>query len=116
MFCRTRGLATALAGCLYYIFTFIATKLYYTVESTLSLPGITLFNCVCAVLGWILMYNIMPETEGRTLEDINIHFSDKSKKLTDHKMPKPRKLDVEAARDSNGMRNRPVRVDGVIDQ
>lgn len=30
------------------------------------------------------MYNILPETEGRTLEDIEIHFADDSKKLTDH--------------------------------
>lgn len=32
----------------------------------------------------ILMYNILPETEGRTLEDIEIHFADNTRKLTDH--------------------------------
>lgn len=30
------------------------------------------------------MYNILPETEGRTLEDIEIHFADNTRKLTDH--------------------------------
>lgn len=30
------------------------------------------------------MYNILPETEGRTLEDIEIHFADNNRKLTDH--------------------------------
>lgn len=39
---------------------------------------------------------VFPETEGITLEDIELHFSDDSKKLTDHKIIKPR-------RDSNGV-------------
>lgn len=30
----------------------------------------------------------MPETENRTLEDIEFHFSDNSKKLTDRKIAK----------------------------
>lgn len=34
------------------------------------------------------MYNILPETENRTLEDIELHFSDNSKKLTDRKIMK----------------------------
>lgn len=29
------------------------------------------------------MYNILPETENRTLEEIEIHFADNSKKITD---------------------------------
>lgn len=33
----------------------------------------------------------MPETEGRTLEDIEIHFSDNTKKITDIHIPKARK-------------------------
>lgn len=54
----------------------------------LSLPGVALFNCVIVVLGWILMYKILPETEDRTLEEIETHFLDKSKKLTVHKISK----------------------------
>lgn len=29
------------------------------------------------------MFFIMPETEGRSLEDIELHYSDKSNRLTD---------------------------------
>lgn len=29
------------------------------------------------------MFNILPETEGRSLEDIELHFSDNSKRITD---------------------------------
>lgn len=34
------------------------------------------------------MYNILPETENRSLEDIEIHFSDKTKKITNYKIAK----------------------------
>lgn len=34
------------------------------------------------------MYNILPETEGRTLEDIEVHFSDNTKSITEHKVRK----------------------------
>lgn len=34
------------------------------------------------------MYSILPETENRTLEEIELHFSDNSKKLTDRKIVK----------------------------
>lgn len=34
------------------------------------------------------MFNVLPETENCSLEDIEIHFSDKSKSLTNHKIQK----------------------------
>lgn len=34
------------------------------------------------------MYAILPETEDRTLEDIELHFSDNNRKLTDRKIGK----------------------------
>lgn len=34
------------------------------------------------------MYEILPETEGRSLEDIEMHFSNNSLKLTDRNIPK----------------------------
>lgn len=66
----------------------MSIKTYYAVETKLSLPGTTLFYCIVSVCGFILMYLILPETEGRTLEDIEMHFSDNSKKITDHKIVK----------------------------
>lgn len=68
--------------------TFVTTKTYYELETSLSIPGTTLFNCCIAACGLILMYKILPETENRTLEDIEKHFSDDSKKITDYKIPK----------------------------
>lgn len=54
--CRTRGLATAISVALNYALNFVATKSYYNLEVTFSLPGVTLMNCVFAILGWIVMY------------------------------------------------------------
>lgn len=34
------------------------------------------------------MYYILPETEGRTLEDIELHYSDDTKGITDIDIPK----------------------------
>lgn len=36
----------------------------------------------------VSMYFVLPETEGRTLEDIERHFSDNSKRITDWKIEK----------------------------
>lgn len=48
----------------------------------------TFLYCVISGSGLILMYFILPETEGRTLEDIELHFADNSKKITDRKIGK----------------------------
>ena len=52
------------------------------------MAGVALFNTISIFLGFILMYKILPETENRTLEDIEMHFADKTKKLTDIKILK----------------------------
>lgn len=54
------------------------------------MPGVALFNCIIIGCGLILMYNVLPETENRTLEDIEIHFADNSKKLTDRRIAQNR--------------------------
>ena len=87
---RSRGIASGFAAAFSYILGFISRKTYYDLESTLSLPGLTLFYCVVAMLGLILMFKIMPETESRSLEDIELHYSDNSKNISDHKISKSR--------------------------
>lgn len=71
-----------------YILSFIAKKTYYNLETLLSLPGLTLFYCVVSGVGFVFAYFILPETDNRTLEDIELHFSDNSKKITDRKIAK----------------------------
>lgn len=40
------------------------------------------------VFGLMFIYFYLPETERRTLEDIELHFSDNNKKFSDRKIPK----------------------------
>lgn len=62
---------------------FVATKTNYYLEMTLSMPGVALLNCIVIVIGLVLVYNILSETENRTLEEIELHFAYNSKKFID---------------------------------
>lgn len=55
-------------------------------ETSWSLPGVTLLTCGIIGLGLISLYSILPETTNRSLEDIEHHFSDNSKKITNRKI------------------------------
>lgn len=83
-----RGVLTGFAVSLSCCFGFISRKTHYNLETTLSLPGISLFYGITAGFAFVSMYFILPETEGRTLEDIEHHFSDNSKRITDWKIEK----------------------------
>lgn len=44
------------------------------------------------------MYNILIETEGYSLEEIELHFSDNNRTFTDIKIKRNTKLNVESER------------------
>lgn len=52
------------------------------------MPGVSLMYCIICGLGLIFTYVVLPETEDRSLEDIELHFSDNTKNLTDRKIAK----------------------------
>lgn len=85
---KVRGLATGFSACLNNLFRFNTTKTYCDLKVSLSLAGISAFNFAIAGVGVVLMCLIMPETEHRTLEEIELHFADNSKKITDRKIAK----------------------------
>ncbi|XP_055306844.1 facilitated trehalose transporter Tret1-like, partial [Sitodiplosis mosellana] len=70
------------------LFAFIATKTYYDFERWLSLPGVIGFYGIIAVLGFILMTFMLPETEHCSLEDIELHFSDNKRGIFDTNIKK----------------------------
>lgn len=43
---------------------------------------------VISGVGLVFMYFILPDTDGRTLEEIEDHFCDNTKKITDRKIAK----------------------------
>ncbi|XP_055302407.1 facilitated trehalose transporter Tret1-like [Sitodiplosis mosellana] len=85
---KSRGVASGVTIALNYSLRFIAKKSYYSMETTLSLPGISLFFCVVYGIAFVVTYFILPETENISLDDIERHFSDNSKKITDRKIRK----------------------------
>lgn len=79
-------MASGVAAAANYVFGFITKKTYYNLETSLSLPGVSLLYTFICFCGLLLTYKILPETENRSLEDIEDHFSDNSKSITDRKI------------------------------
>lgn len=75
--------------------TFVTTKTYYNLEVSLGLYGVIWFYGVCDILGFFFLYFMLPETENRTLEDIETHFSDNKRKLTSIKIKKSQSAPAE---------------------
>ena len=67
---------------------FLSSYFYIKLESVLSIPGVALFSCIVAGIGFIMIYNILPEIGNRTPEEIEMHFTDDSKGITNHKIAK----------------------------
>lgn len=77
-----RHVATGLSGGSGYIFGFLANKLFLKMLSNLTLPGTYWLYSGISLLGALILYFVLPETEGRTLAEIQEHFSG-GKKLGD---------------------------------
>lgn len=81
--CRIRGTATGITSATSYVIIFIVTKTYINVEDGLSIGGGFIMYGSITTVGLVVLYMILPESEGRTLEEIEQFFSDTKRKLTD---------------------------------
>lgn len=84
---------------------FCTTKTYYNLETTLSLSGMITIYAILDIVGLIYIFKFLPETERRTLEEIELHFSDNSKKLSDIKIRKNVDMSLEKQA-KNGLENK----------
>ncbi|XP_055550643.1 uncharacterized protein LOC129733099 [Wyeomyia smithii] len=91
-----RSGASGIAGGTGYIFGFLANKLFLWMLSTFSLPGTFCIYSAIAVAGAIILYQVLPETEGKSLVEIETYFMSKRKRSIHFDlecappMPKPR--------------------------
>lgn len=86
---------------------FCTTKTYYNLETSLGLFGLISIYAILDIIGLIFIYNFLPETERRTLEEIELHFSDNDKKLTDIKIRKNVNMSLEKSGNmKNGCENK----------
>lgn len=71
---EVRSAAAGVSSALGYLVSFLSNKLFLTMVAALTLNGIFCFySAVCAV-GVVVLYFILPETENRTLLDIQTLF------------------------------------------
>jgi hypothetical protein len=72
---RTRGLASGITAAVCYVFLFLASKTYLDIEYGLQLHGAFWFYSGVSFFGFLFLYFRLVETEGKTLEEIEHHFS-----------------------------------------
>ncbi|XP_014205686.1 facilitated trehalose transporter Tret1-like [Copidosoma floridanum] len=70
-----RSVATGSAGSIGYIFSSVASKLFLYMKNGMTLPGTFLFYALVNFAGVVGLYFMLPETEGRTLKEIEEHFA-----------------------------------------
>lgn len=58
-----------------YILTSIANKIFLYMVNGMSLSGTFFFYALVNFVGLCLLYAILPETEGRTLREIEEHYA-----------------------------------------
>lgn len=83
---EVRGVASGASGSIGYIFGFVANKTYFYMLNSMTLPGTFWFYGVVSLLGCIVLYFFLPETEGRTLYEIQEHFEGSRNLLKEGKM------------------------------
>ena len=76
---QTRASGSGFSGAVSYIFGFIYIKIFLTLVDNITLPGTFWFYTGVYFIGTIVLYFILPETEGKTLFDITEHFAGNSK-------------------------------------
>ncbi|CAK1554894.1 unnamed protein product [Leptosia nina] len=72
---QTRSGGAGLASAVGYIFGFLANKLYISMVDTMSIWGTYGLYGIISVTGCLVFYFILPETEGKKLNDIENHFA-----------------------------------------
>lgn len=75
---KSRGLASGISAAVCYLLAFFAIKTYLYIEQSLYLYGSSWFYGAISILGILIIYFIIPETENCSLEDIENHFADNS--------------------------------------
>lgn len=77
---RVKDIFSGMTTCLAYVFSFVALKVYPDMLEAFDKHGVFLFYTILSLLGTIFVLLFLPETKGKTLQQIEESF--KSKKST----------------------------------
>lgn len=69
-----RGTATGLIGCIAYVFNFITVKTYPAMVSGMGKEAVFCFYGAMALFGTIFIVLFLPETKGKSLQEIEEYF------------------------------------------
>lgn len=72
---NVRGVATGLVGSTCNIYAALASKVFLYMLDGMTLAGSFLFFALVNLFGFIVLYWALPETEGKTLAEIQRQFS-----------------------------------------
>lgn len=72
---KVRSAAAGVASSFGYVCTFIVNKVFLYMVNGITLAGSFWFYSAVGFLGAVVIYFILPETEGRTLREIEEHFA-----------------------------------------
>ncbi|KAH9627997.1 hypothetical protein HF086_017972 [Spodoptera exigua] len=76
---KTRSGGAGVSSAIGYLFGFLSNKLYISMVDTLSIWGTYGFYGIVCFVGVTVFYFILPETEGKKLNDIENHYAGRSK-------------------------------------
>lgn len=103
---KTRSGGAGVASAIGYLFGFLSNKMYISMVDALSIWGTYGFYGIVCFIGVIVFYFILPETEGKRLNDIENHYAGKGK-LTNqvYKSQRKTKKDVTRMHELRGTTN-----------
>ncbi|KAF5288903.1 hypothetical protein FQA39_LY03782 [Lamprigera yunnana] len=70
----TRPMGCSISSTISYLFNFVSNHFFLPTVSTLTVSGIYLMYGINCIIGIIVLYYILPETEGKSLEEIADNF------------------------------------------
>ncbi|KAK4880567.1 hypothetical protein RN001_008713 [Aquatica leii] len=76
---ETRAVGCGIGGAVFFLLSFFANKTFLSIASIMEISGIYWFHAGVCILGFIIMYFFLPETEGKDLQEVINHFAGISK-------------------------------------
>ncbi|CAI6360397.1 unnamed protein product [Macrosiphum euphorbiae] len=77
---RGRGEASGACAAIFYIIAFLVSKTWLNLQNSVELYGCFVLYGILAAIGIIFVYKCLPETEGKTLAEIEKNFAKKNVK------------------------------------